>query len=31
MTTDELLANFPELTLEDIRACLAFGATESVA
>lgn len=26
MTTDELLADFPELTPEDIRACLAFAA-----
>ena len=24
MTTDEVLADFPELTPEDIRACLAF-------
>ncbi len=26
MTEDEILADFPELTLEDIRACLAFAA-----
>ena len=26
MTTDEVLADFPELTPEDIRACLAFAA-----
>ena len=26
MTTDEILADFPELTAEDIRACLAFAA-----
>jgi uncharacterized protein (DUF433 family) len=26
MTVDELLADFPELTVEDIRACLAFAA-----
>jgi putative addiction module component (TIGR02574 family) len=26
MTVDELLADFPELTIEDIRACLAFAA-----
>ena len=25
MTTDEVLADFPELTPEDIRACLVFG------
>jgi uncharacterized protein (DUF433 family) len=24
MTFDELLADFPDLTIEDIRACLAF-------
>lgn len=26
MTADEVLADFPELTLEDLRACLAFAA-----
>lgn len=26
MTTDEVLADFPELTAEDIRACLAYAA-----
>ncbi len=26
MTEDRILADFPELTLEDIRACLAFAA-----
>ena len=26
MTTEELLAEFPDLTAEDIRACLAFAA-----
>lgn len=26
MTVDEILADFSELTLEDIRACLAFAA-----
>ena len=26
MTVDEVLADFPELTLEDIRACLAYAA-----
>ncbi len=26
MTVDEVLADFPELTQEDIRACLAFAA-----
>lgn len=26
MTTDEVLADFPYLTAEDIRACLAFAA-----
>jgi uncharacterized protein (DUF433 family) len=26
MTYDELLADFPDLTLEDIHACLAFAA-----
>jgi uncharacterized protein (DUF433 family) len=26
MTTEELLADFPELTPEDVRACLAFAA-----
>jgi uncharacterized protein (DUF433 family) len=28
MTVDELLADFPELTLEDIRACLAYAAAQ---
>src|SRR5438132_11551663 len=26
MTVDEILSDFPDLTLEDIRACLAFAA-----
>jgi uncharacterized protein (DUF433 family) len=26
MTTDEILADFPDLTADDIRACLAFAA-----
>ena len=26
MTTDEILADFPDLSVEDIRACLAFAA-----
>jgi uncharacterized protein (DUF433 family) len=26
MTTDEILADFPDLTAEDIRACLAYAA-----
>jgi len=26
MTAEEVLADFPELTAEDIRACLAFAA-----
>ena len=26
MTADEILADFPDLTAEDIRACLAFAA-----
>lgn len=26
MTSDEVLADFPELTVEDIRACLEFAA-----
>ncbi len=26
MTEEEILADFPDLTLEDIRACLAFAA-----
>lgn len=26
MTAEEIVADFPELTLEDIRACLAFAA-----
>ena len=30
MTTDEVLADFPELTPEDIRACLAFAAEKSL-
>jgi uncharacterized protein (DUF433 family) len=28
MTVDELLADFPELTAEDIRACLAYAASQ---
>ncbi len=28
MTTDEILADFPDLTHEDIRACLAFAADQ---
>ena len=28
MTVDELLADFPELTIEDIRACLAYAASQ---
>jgi uncharacterized protein (DUF433 family) len=28
MTVDELLADFPELTLEDVRACLAYAADQ---
>jgi uncharacterized protein (DUF433 family) len=28
MTVEELLADFPELTLEDIRACLAYAASQ---
>jgi uncharacterized protein (DUF433 family) len=28
MTVDELLADFPELTPEDIRACLAYAADQ---
>lgn len=27
MTVDELLADFPELTTEDVRACLAYAAS----
>jgi uncharacterized protein (DUF433 family) len=27
MTVDELIAHFPELTDEDVRACLAFAAS----
>ena len=27
MTVDELLADFPELTHEDVRACLAYAAS----
>ena len=26
MTTDEILADFPDLTADDLRACLAFAA-----
>jgi uncharacterized protein (DUF433 family) len=26
MSSDDILADFPELTIEDIRACLAFAA-----
>jgi uncharacterized protein (DUF433 family) len=28
MTVDELLVDFPELTPEDIRACLAYAAAQ---
>jgi uncharacterized protein (DUF433 family) len=28
MTVEEVLRDFPELTLEDIRACLAFAANQ---
>lgn len=28
MSIDELLADFPELTVDDIRACLAFAADQ---
>jgi uncharacterized protein (DUF433 family) len=28
MTIEELLADFPELTIEDIRACLAYAAEQ---
>lgn len=28
MTVDELLAEFPELTPEDVRACLAYAASQ---
>jgi uncharacterized protein (DUF433 family) len=28
MTVDEVLADFPELTLDDIRACLAYAASQ---
>ena len=28
MTVDELLAHFPELTPEDVRACLAYAADQ---
>jgi uncharacterized protein (DUF433 family) len=28
MTADEVLTDFPELTLEDIRACLAYAANQ---
>jgi uncharacterized protein (DUF433 family) len=28
MTVDELLADFPELTAEDVRACFAFAASQ---
>ena len=28
MTVDELLADFPELTPEDVRACLAYAADQ---
>ena len=30
MSTDEVMADFPELTREDIRACLAFAAEKSL-
>lgn len=29
MTTEEILADFPDLTADDIRACLAFAADPS--
>lgn len=29
MSTQEILRDFPELTLEDIQACLAFAAADS--
>lgn len=28
MTVDQVLSDFPELTLDDIRACLAFAANQ---
>lgn len=28
MSVDELIADFPELTVEDVRACLAFAADQ---
>jgi uncharacterized protein (DUF433 family) len=28
MTVDELLSEFPELTLDDVRACLAYAASQ---
>jgi len=28
MTVEQVLADFPELTIEDIRACLAFAASQ---
>jgi uncharacterized protein (DUF433 family) len=28
MTVEELLGDFPELTLEDIRSCLAYAAAQ---
>jgi uncharacterized protein (DUF433 family) len=28
MSVDEVLADFPELTIDDIRACLAFAANQ---
>ena len=28
MTVDEVLTDFPELTIEDIRACLAYAANQ---
>ena len=30
MTVDEVLADYPSLTVEDVRACLAYGARLSV-
>lgn len=30
MTVDELLADFPELTVEDVRACFAYAAGQLV-
>ncbi len=30
MTTDQILADYPELSLEDIRACLAYAASREL-